>query len=147
MKNYSTDASIPNRLCLPILDQFPDVPIMGEVVFFNQYPREGIYIFVGDGWKPLFSTENNIWASPIIAEPEQVIFELDVEYNTDGKSINVYKDGIRLDKTEYAEVANNMIAWKGDELPGGEKFEFQIFNKKIHSVFDIKAFNRRKGIC
>jgi len=146
MKSYSGETNIPDRVILPVVTDFPNNPFVGELVYFNQLPKEGIYIFDGQGWKPLFSTENNIWES-IVAEPEQTMFELKNSYNTDGKSIVVYKDGVRLPKNTMGEVGTNLIAWKGDELHGGEVFEFQIFNKRIHGIFDVKSFNRRNGIC
>jgi hypothetical protein len=144
MKDYSDNAIIPNRVVLPIVEQFPHTPLVGEILYFNQTPREGIYIFDGIGWKPMFSTENNIWES-FVAEPEQYVFELENHFNTDGKSIVIYQDGVRLPKNSFAEVGSNILAWKGEELLGGEFFEVQIFNRKITSVLDVKAFNRRKG--
>ena len=125
----------------------------GEVVYFNVFPRQGMYIYDGTGWIPIFSTQNNIWEDQL-AQKAQVIFELKNQYNTDGKSIVVYKDGRRLEKHMFAEIGPNMVAYKeldeeGEdiELQGGEHFEFQIFNSKIHGVFDIRAFNRRVGVC
>jgi hypothetical protein len=145
MKIYSNTAvENPSRIVLPVLEEFPNEPLLGEVIFFNLSPQEGLYIFTGNGWKPLHSTQNNIWESHT-AEPEQVIFELKNHYPTNGKSLVVYKDGVRLKQDECAEVGTNLVAWKGEELLGGELFEFQMFNIKIHSIFDIKAFNRRNG--
>jgi hypothetical protein len=149
MKVYSNVIENPTRVILPILEAFPNEPILGELIFFNVFPKEGVYLYSSDGWKPLHTLENNIWEQHI-AEPEQVIFNLKNYYNTDGKSLVVYKDGIRLPADTYAEVGSNIVAWKtleefGGELLGGEIFEFQIFNVKSHSVFDIKAFNRRNG--
>lgn len=146
MKSYSAEAQIPDRVVLPVVQEFPNTPLVGELVYFNQEPREGIYIFDGHGWKPIFSTENNIWEE-IVAEKEQYTFELKNHYNTDGKSIVVYMNGVRLPRTAMAEVGTNLLAWKGEELEGGEVFEFQIFNRRMHGIFDIKAFNRRNGIC
>lgn len=146
MKDYSGDANVPNRVILPVVSQFPHIPIVGEILYFNETPREGIYIFDGSGWKPLFSTENNIWES-FEGVKDQFVYELQNTYNTDGKSIVIYQDGVRLPKEAWAEISVNEIAWKGENLEGGEKFEVQIFNKKIHGIFDIKGFNRRKGLC
>ena len=152
MRVLSDTAANPNRIVLPILSSFPNNPILGELVFFNEQPHQGIYFFSQEGWLPLYSTKNNYWET-IIAEPEQTIFELQQEYDCDGKSINVFKDGIKLDPTDYAEIGRNLIAYKqldeeGEDikLEGGEKFEFQIFNVKQTKPFNVKAFNRRNGL-
>lgn len=144
MKIYSDTVENPARIVLPILEQFPNTPILGEIIFFNVFPKEGIYIYTSEGWRAVHTLENNIWEEHI-AEPEQVIFELKNHYTTDGKSLVVYLNGERLPQNACAEVGSNLVAWKGEELTGGEKFEFQIFNVKSHSIFDIKAFNRRNG--
>lgn len=153
MKSYSNDALIPNRVVLPVVEKFPDVPLIGEVVFFNVYPHQGMFIYNGEGWIPLYTTVNNLWET-IEAEPEQKVFELKNPYTPDGKSIVVYKDGRRLPRDAYAEIGPTMFAYKeldetGEivELKGGEVFEVQIFNQKLHGVFDVKALNRRNGVC
>jgi hypothetical protein len=139
----STQRSNP-RVIFPIVTEFPSVPMLGEVLFFNVAPKQGLYIFNGEGWISLYTSENNIWET-IIAEEKQGLFELENSYNTDCKSIVVYKDGVRLTYDDFAEVSPNHIAWKGEELEGGEKFEFQLFNCRVIKPFDIKAFNRRNG--
>ena len=144
MKSYSGEVVVPNRVVLPVVEQFPPDPIVGEILYFNQFPREGMYIYDGTGWMAIFSTENNIWES-FIAEPEQYVFELQNHFNTDGKSIVIYQDGKRLPKDAFAEVGTNILAWKGEELVGGEFFEVQIFNRRLQTALDIKAFNRRNG--
>jgi hypothetical protein len=153
MRILSDAASTPNRIVFPVVNRFPDLPIIGEVLYFNAFPRQGLHIFNGEGWIPLYSSSNNIWET-IIAEPEQVMFTLENHYNTDGKSIVVYKDGKRLMPHEYAEIGTNLISYKEQneegediELAGGEKFEFQLFNVKVLQPFDVKSFNRRVGIC
>lgn len=146
MKDYSGEAVIPNRVILPVVDMFPHQPIVGEILFFNQAPREGIYLFDGTGWRPIYSTENNIWEK-FEGVCDQFVYELQNTYNNDGKSIVVYQDGVRLPKEAFAEVSPTAIAWKGENLIGGEKFEVQMFNKRQHGIFDVKAFNRRNGIC
>jgi sulfur carrier protein ThiS len=153
MKDYSGRVEAPNRVVLPVVEKFPDVPLIGEIVFFNVFPHQGMFIFNGEGWIPMYTTINNVWES-IEAEKEQKIFELQHQYQTDGKSIVVYKDGRRLPRNAYAEIGPTMFAYKeldeeGEmvELKGGEIFEVQIFNQKLHSVFDVKSFNRRNGVC
>ena len=95
MKVYSDVSSNPPRTILPVLDRFPDSPIIGELIYFSAIPHCAIMIFTGEGWVPLYSTQNNIWERHI-AEPQQKVFELQNEYNTDGNSLVVYKDGRRL---------------------------------------------------
>lgn len=152
MRVLSDAAVHPARIVLPVLDRFPDTPILGEMIFFNQLPHQAVMIYTPQGWIPLYATENNIWEEHI-AEPKQKVFELAQEYNTDGKSINVYMDGIQLQKNEFAEIGRNLIAFKklnedGEdfELQGGEIFQFQIFNVRKIEPFNIKSFNRRVGI-
>lgn len=153
MRILSNDASSPNRIVFPVVDRFPDQPIIGETLYFNCTPRQGLHIYDGNGWMPLYTTNNNIWETQE-AEFEQVIFTLENRYNTDGRSIVVYKDGKRLRPYEYAEIGPNLIAYKekdeeGEdiELQGGEIFEFQIFNSRVLQPFNVKSFNRRVGIC
>lgn len=153
MKDYSGRVEAPNRVVLPVSDKFPDNPLIGEILYLNVYPHQGIYLFSGQGWIPMYSTENNIWET-IIAEKEQRVFNLQNQYQTDGKSLVVYKDGVRLQKTSYAEIGPTMFAYNelnadGDviDLEGGEVFEVQIFNIKRHGIFDVKALNRRNGVC
>lgn len=136
------------RVVFPVISEFPATPIIGEIVYFNREPREGLYLYNGTGWIGLFSYENNIWEEQEAIEDEQSIFTLQNSYNTDGKSITVYWNGRRLRRNEYAEVSNNEVFIKdNEEIKAGDLLEFQIFNRKIHSIFEIKAFNRRRGIC
>lgn len=135
------------RVVYPIVSQFPATPVIGEVVYFNKKPREGLYLYDGTGWIGLFSYENNIWEEQIAIENEQSIFTFQNSYSTDGKSIVVYLNGHRLKRNEYAEVSNNEIFIKDAEnIKEGDSIEIQIFNKKLHAIFGIKAFNRRNGI-
>jgi hypothetical protein len=151
MRILADNAVKPDRFILPIVDTFPSEPMLGELIYMNEHPYQGLMIYTGEGWIELYASDNNIWET-IIAEEDQKIFNLKNSYPTNGYSINVYKDGIMLTKSEFAEVNNNIIAYKAiDEegedikLKGGEIFEFQIFNKKRVSSFNVKAFNRRRG--
>lgn len=153
MRVLSDAAVHPNRIILPVLDTFPHNPILGELIYFNKVPHNAIMIFTGEGWIPLYSTRNNIWEEHV-AEMDQKIFELANEFDTDGNSIVVYKDGVRLEKSEYVELGRNLIAYRGVDIEGedidilgGEVFQFQIFNVKTVGVFDVKSFNRRNGLC
>jgi hypothetical protein len=110
-------------------------------------------IFTGEGWVPIYSTRNCIWERHI-AEPMQKVFELQNEYDTDGNSLVVYKDGRRLQHFMYAEVGRHLVTYKevdeetGEDIDlyGGEEFEFQIFNVRKTGVFNVKSFNRRVGV-
>ncbi|MEM2159424.1 MAG: hypothetical protein QXN55_00530 [Candidatus Nitrosotenuis sp.] len=150
MKVYA-DPTPEDRLVLPVKDFFPSYPKVGEVIFFNQYPRQGIYVYTSDGWFPLYATENNIWENHV-AQQEQRTFFLRHSYNTDGKSLNVYVDGVRLRKDQFAEVAANIVTIKlldeyGEDifLQYGQIVEFQIFNARVMKPFNVKEFLRRNG--
>ena len=141
--------SNPSRIIFPVLDKLPSNPLLGEVVYFNVAPRQGLMIYTGTGWIELFATQNNIWETHI-AEQEQTVFELNNSYNTDGTSIVMYKNGIRMPSYSVIEISPNHVGYREfDEegepvlLEGGEVFEFQIFNVRTTSPFDVKSFNRR----
>lgn len=152
MRVLSDAAVHPSRIVLPVVTDFPDSPIQGELIFFNRIPHNAMMIYTGEGWVPLYTTRNNIWEEHI-AEPEQKVFELNTLYDTDGNSLVVYKDGIRLERNQYAEIGRNLVVYKGvDEesgedidIEGGEVFSFQIFNVRKMGTFDVKSFNRRNG--
>jgi hypothetical protein len=156
MRMMSDNIARPDRVIVPVLEEFPANPIIGEIVYFNQEPHQGLMLFTGQGWVELFATDNNVWET-IIAEPKQLIFELQRDYPSNGKSINVFVDGRRLSHHDFVEISPEMIAYQemdedgedGDivKLKGGEVFEFQLFNLRKTKSFDIKSFNRRNGIC
>lgn len=153
MRILADQTSTPSRIVLPVMEKLPDNPIIGELVYFNQKPYESMMIYNGQGWIPLYATRNNIWEKHI-AEKDQVAFTLAHQFDIDGKSIVVYKDGIRLSPDEFVEASDSVIVYKGKdeegediEILGGEVFEFQIFNVRQTKTFDVKSFNRRRGIC
>lgn len=153
MRVLSDAAVHPLRIVLPVVDSFPDTPITGEIIYFNRSPHQAMMLYTGEGWVPLYTTRNNIWERHI-AEPEQKVFDLSNEYDTDGNSLVVYKDGRRLLPHMYAEVGRSIVTYKevdeetGEdiELHGGEEFEFQIFNVRKSGTFNVKSFNRRVGV-
>jgi len=152
MRILSDKAINPERIVLPVVEYFPDNPIIGEMVYFNRAPRQAVYLFNGEGWVSLYSTRNNHWET-IIAEPQQKVFELKQEYDCDGNSLIVYKDGVKLHPNDYVEAGRNLVTYRGKDkegedidIEGGEEFQFQVFNIRQTGTFNVKSFNRRKGI-
>lgn len=144
--NVNTD---PSRVVFPVLEKFPGSPLIGEVIYLNVAPHQGLMLYTGTAWVELYSTTNNIWEEQI-AEQEQNVFELSNAYNTDGHSIVVYKNGVRLPQHCVIEISPHEVGYRDFDaegeaiiLEGGERFEFQIFNVRNSQPFDVKAFNRR----
>lgn len=138
-----------NRVIFPVVEKIPNNPLIGEVVYLNVEPYQCLMLYTGNDWVELYSTDNNLWEEQI-AEQEQTVFELETAYPTNGTSIIVYKDGRRLPPECVIEISPHHVGYRefDDEgesiiLDGGEKFEFQIFNCRRTSTFDVKAFNRR----
>lgn len=141
MKVYSADAPKPKRnaIVFPVVDELPDPLEIGETVYKNDQMFPGLYIYLGDKrWVTIMSPRNNI-IEEHTAEPEQKVFYLTNTYPMDGTSINVYVDGKRLKKDEFAELSELMVCIKEDGfLKGGEKVEFQIFNKPMERSHYIR---------
>lgn len=140
MKSYGDPVST-DRLCLPVVENFPIEPKLGEVLYLNVAPRQGIYIFTPEGWIPLYASVGNIWEKHKAVKDQQ-LFNLDNFYNPDGRSINVYVDGVRLQGDQFSEIAPQLVSLK-EECQGGEVVEFQIFNQRVVQPFDLKGWNRR----
>lgn len=141
MKVYSAEASKPKRnaIVFPVVDELPDPLEIGETVYKNDPMFPGLYIYLGDKrWVTIMSPRNNI-IEEHTAEPQQKIFTLANAYPMDGTSINVYVNGVRLGKHEFAELAETMVCIKEDGfIQGGEKVEFQIFNKPMERSHYIR---------
>jgi hypothetical protein len=141
MKTY-TDTTTPTRLVIPTFQYYPVDPVDGEVLIIKSPDGtdKGIRYYDSDEerWVPLFSTVSNIWETQVCTT-EQFMFELENVYNTDGKSINVYVDGVRLPSNRVTEINNKTIIIKEtyDEsdnpvyLAEGQVIEFQIFNRRL----------------
>jgi hypothetical protein len=132
MKVYSAEATKSKRptVVFPVVNELPDPLEIGETVYKNDPMFPGLYIYLGDKrWVTIMSPKNNILEEHI-ATPDQKIFNLSTPYPVDGNSINVYVNGVRLGKTQFAELGETMVCLKEDGfILGGEKVEFQIFNK------------------
>lgn len=147
MKTYSESAPQPKRnaVVFPVVSELPDPLEIGETVYKNDPMFPGLYIYLGDKrWVTIMNSKNNI-IEEHTATPDQKIFTLSTAYPTDGMSLNVYVNGTRLSKTQFAELDVNMVCLKEDGmLAGGEKVEFQIFNKYEERSHFIRT-NNYKG--
>lgn len=146
MKSYSGEAPKPKRntVVFPVVDQLPDPLEVGETVYKNDPMFPGLYIYLGDKrWVTIMSPKNNIFEEHT-ASPNQKVFTLSTAYPTDGMSLNVYVDGVRLPKNQYAELGETTVCIKEDGfLTGGEKIEFQIFNKYEERIHHMREHNHK----
>lgn len=146
MKSYAEQIK-PKRhsVVFPVVNELPDPLEIGETVYKNDPMFPGLYIYLGDKrWVTIMSPTNNI-IEEHIAAPEQKMFTLSTPYQTDGSSLNVYVNGIRLAKNQYAEISETLVCIKEDGfLKGGEKVEFQLFNKYIERTHNMRV-NNHKG--
>lgn len=139
MKSYA-DTTMPTRLALPIVRYYPHEPIPGEILIINSPEEQGVRYYDDElqHWIPLFATTGNIWESQMCTH-EQYEFHLENAYNTNGRSIVVYLDGVRLPQHRVVEVSNTSVIIKEiyDEegiavkLQEGQLLEFQIFNREL----------------
>lgn len=146
MKSYAEPIiKRPNTVVFPVVTELPDPLEVGETVYRNDPMFPGLYIYLGDKrWVTIMSPKNNI-IEEHIATPNQKIFNLSTSYPTDGYSLNVYVSGVRLAKDKYAELSETMVCIKDDGfLLGGEKVEFQIFNKYEERIHHMRI-NNYKG--
>lgn len=147
MKTYSESAPQPKRnaVVFPVVSELPDPLEIGETVYKNDPMFPGLYIYLGDKrWVTIMNSKNNI-IEEHTATLNQKIFTLSTAYPTDGMSLNVYVNGIRLSKVQFAELDVNVVCLKDDGmLTGGEKVEFQIFNKYEERSHFIRT-NNYKG--
>ena len=146
MKSYAEPIKQKRHaVVFPVVNDLPDPLEVGETVYKNDPMFPGLYIYLGDKrWVTIMTPTNNI-IEEHIAAPDQKMFTLSVAYPTDGSSINVYVNGTRLAKNQYAEVSDTMVCIKEDGfLQGGEKVEFQIFNKYIERTHYMRP-NNHKG--
>jgi hypothetical protein len=144
MKTYSGEAPKPPKLSVvfPVVDTLPDPLEVGETVYKNDPMFPGLYIYLGDKrWVTIMSPKNNI-IEEHIANPDQKMFTLSTAYPTDGHSLNVYVNGTRLAKNQYAELSETLVCLKEDGmLNGGERIEFQIFNKFEERIHHTRGHN------
>jgi hypothetical protein len=131
MKNYSPKHES-SRVVIPVVSKLPEAIEIGELVYLMATEFPGFYVYIGGRrWESVSNTRNNVFETHEAVKGQQ-IFELSNYYPTDGNSINVYVQGRRLAKSEYAEVGNKTITIKDNELlQGGEIVEFQMFNLPI----------------
>ena len=128
MKNYSPKHES-DRVVIPVVSKLPEAIEIGELVYLMTTEFPGLYVYIGaKRWVSVHNSRNNVFETHVAVKGQQH-FELENYYPTDGNSINVYVDGRRLAKSEYAEVGNKIITIKDNELLlGGEIVEFQMFN-------------------
>lgn len=150
MKEYSTHHIVKNRkaIVIPVVASLPDPLEIGEVVYKQDALFPGLYIFLGEKrWVAIMTPKNNIFEEHI-ATHNQKIFKLTTSYPTDGTSITVYVNGVRLRKNDIAEIGTDQVIIKkeSDDESGifikeGDVVEFQIFNKfEERSILTRPAF-------
>jgi hypothetical protein len=146
MKSYAEQIK-PKRdtVVFNVVNELPDPLEIGETVYKNDPMFPGLYIYLGDKrWVTIMTPMNNI-IEEHIATQDQKMFSLSTAYPTDGSSLNVYVNGVRLAKNQYAEVNDTMVCIKEDGfIKGGEKVEFQIFNKYVERTHYMRP-NNHKG--
>ncbi len=133
MKDFSKPAVVvPPRVIIPVVSELKGAIAIGELVYFMSPEFPGLYVYLGNRrWEGIFNSKNNIIETHE-ATANQQIFKLQNPYQTNGHSINVYVEGRRLAKCEYAEVDSKVITIKDRELlKGGEVIDFQLFNVPI----------------
>lgn len=128
MKNYSPKHET-SRVVIPVVSKLPDAIEIGELVYLMTSEFPGLYVYIGGRrWTSVVNSRSNIFETHEASRFQQ-IFELKNYFPTNGHSVNVYIDGRRLAKSEFAEVNNKTITLKEFEfLQGGELVEFQLFN-------------------
>jgi hypothetical protein len=132
MKEYSQQQYVKTRkaVVFPVVSELPDPLEIGETVYRNDPMFPGLYIYLGEmKWVMIMTPKNNV-IEEHVATSGQKIFELANSYPTDGQSINVFINGTRINKDEFAELDTNIICIKEDgRVSEGDRIEFQIFNK------------------
>jgi hypothetical protein len=143
MKSYANvEEPTTNKVVFPVMQYYPQRPVEGEVIIIKNHLEQGVRYYDAqmNKWIPLFSVINNIWETLEVPYDEHQVYTLQQNtYTTDGNSLNVYVDGVRLPKNRVAEISSNTFAIKEtynelDEpifLKKGQIIECQIFNKPV----------------